>query len=260
MKTYLRVYRKFVETSLAAAMSFRISFVLIIIMDLIFYATSYFTVDFIYDHVNLIGSWKREQLLFFLSFMLCLDNLHMIVISENFWVFNYIVRTGEMDFVLLRPLNSIFSVFFRHFRAASLVNVPLAHGMLYYFAYQLELPWTSIIMIPFLLILSFFLLVSLEIIISTATFWMTEGYGINFLRMQMQKMSRWPHFVYHGLWKIMFLWCFPVLLVGSAPSSVVYNENSLAWLAALVGALIVSMFVMLKIWSIGVKNYESASS
>ena len=245
---------------MAAAMSFRSSFVLIVVMDLIFYAMSFYSVDFIYNHVPLIGTWNREQLLFFIAFMLCIDNIHMIVVSENFWEFTRLVRTGEMDFLLLRPLSSMFSVFFSYFRTASLVTLPVSQGLLFYYAYKLHFPWYNYFLLPVLLVTSFILLISMEIMLSVATFWLTEGYGINFLRMQFQKMARWPQFIYQGVWKLIFLWVFPVLMIGSAPSSILYGEKPLFWASSLVGASFLFMFLTNKVWLWGVKHYESASS
>ena len=85
MKNYLSVYKKFFETSLAEASSFRTSFFLIMVMDLTFYFVTLTSVSFIYDHVTTIGPWDKNQLLFFISFMLTMDHIHMVIVSENFW-------------------------------------------------------------------------------------------------------------------------------------------------------------------------------
>ena len=93
LKSYLTLYRHFILTSAAVEMSFRSSFILIILMDLFFYITTLSTVSFIYEHVAMIGPWDRNQLMFFIAYALMLDNLHMILISENFWEFSYLLRT-----------------------------------------------------------------------------------------------------------------------------------------------------------------------
>ena len=84
MKTYLKVYKKFFETSLAEASSFRTSFILIMFMDLIFYFTTLSSVSFIYDHVSTIGPWSKNQLMFFIAFMLTMDHLHMTSLVKTF--------------------------------------------------------------------------------------------------------------------------------------------------------------------------------
>ena len=112
MKNYLLVYKKFFDTSFAEVSSFRTSFVLIIFMDLAFYLTTLTAVTVIYDHVQTIGPWKKDELLFFIVFMLSLDHLHMIFFSENFWELSRKIRLGLLDFDLLGERALFFLSFF----------------------------------------------------------------------------------------------------------------------------------------------------
>ena len=161
------------------------------VMDLVFYFVTLSSVSIIYDHVATIGSWNKHQLLFFISFMLTMDHLHMVVVSENFWELSVKVRTGSLDFDLLRPVPSIFSVFFRYVRTSSLFITPLVWGMLGYFGYKAGLTLLDWVIVPPLIILGFILFVLIEFCLSTAMFWIIEGHGINFLRMQFQQLARW---------------------------------------------------------------------
>jgi ABC-2 type transport system permease protein len=61
---YLRVYREFLATCFAEATSYRAHFVLLILMELVFYATSLASVDMLYLHVERVGVWNRPQFLF----------------------------------------------------------------------------------------------------------------------------------------------------------------------------------------------------
>ena len=75
---YFEIYKKYISTSFTKVMSFRTSFILVILMDLLFYFTTLLTIDFIYDHTAHIGPWNRNQFLFFVAFMLTIDHLHMM--------------------------------------------------------------------------------------------------------------------------------------------------------------------------------------
>lgn len=260
MNHYLSVYRKFVSTAFTQASSFRVSFFLIIIMDLFFYFSTLASVTFIYDHVEYIGIWQKPQLMFFISFMLTLDWLHMTLFSESFWMMGEHIRTGSLDFILLRPIHSIFSVFFRHFRPATMLNGAVAIFFLVKYGVALNLSPLSWILTPFLMILGLTLLVIMEIIISVAMFWIVEGLGINFLRMQMQQLSRWPDFIYAALTRKVLTIILPVLLIGSGPVRFLYDHGDFKLLIGLMIAIIVSWKVMLILWNFGLKKYDSASS
>jgi ABC-2 type transport system permease protein len=257
---YWDVYKKFVSTSVSVETSFRTSFILLIFMDFFFFFSSIGSVSFIFDHVVNIGPWEKNQLLFFLTFMLMIDNLHMMIFSQSFWEFSFHIKTGQLDYVILKPMNTIFSVFFRHFRASSLFNTPLFLGYLIYYGIQVDLTAFYWALLPFLIVLSLALLVVIEFILSTSMFWLTDGMGINFLRMQMQQLARWPNFIYQGLIRKVLTVVLPILLVGSGPVHFLLDKNAWQLLATMVVALVILTFVLLISWKVGLRRYDSASS
>lgn len=260
VKHYLSIYNRFIATSFAEAASFRLNFILLIVMDIVFYISALATVSFIYDHVSMIGPWSKEQLMFFVSFMLAVDHLHMIILSESFWMLSTDIRTGNLDYILLKPVHSIFIVFFRYFRASSLLNIFITWATLIYFGIKADLSVLSWCFLPFLVFLAFILLAILEIIISTSMFWLTEGLGINFLRMQLQQVSRWPDYIYQRSIKKIFTVAFPILVIGSAPVRFLYDNRVYENIIFLLIAIIISFFALLKIWKIALNRYDSASS
>lgn len=257
---YLKVYYQFVSTRLAEASSFRLNFFLMVLLDLTFYMVTLSTVDFIYGHVEVIGPWNRNQLMFFISYMLAVDHLHMTFLSESFWVFSTDLKQGNFDFTLLRPISSIFIVFFRYFRPSSFLNIFTVWGVLYYFALKSSLALPSLILLPILVLLSFTLLALIEIIISTGMFWLTEGLGVNFFRMQMQEIGRWPDFIFSGLGKRFFRVAIPVLLIGSPSVRFLLDFKQAHLLIAQLVAIVLLRILLHYVWKTGIKAYDSASS
>jgi len=260
LKQYLGVYREFIGNSFSQAMSFRVHFVLLIVMDLLFYFSSLASVDFIFNHVERIGPWNRDEFLFFVSFMLAVDHLHMTFISESFWTFSYEVRTGRLDFILLKPIGALFNVFFRFIRPASLCNIFVPWACMFYFGNKAEISGVTWILIPPMLVLSLTLLVSLEILLSMSMFWVIESFGINFLRMQFQQMARWPDFVYRYFARKTFTIIIPILLIGSAPVRFLFDQKDWPILAGMIAWILLSWWLIKIAWHKGLKRYESASS
>jgi ABC-2 type transport system permease protein len=260
MKKYCLLYREFFNTCLAEATTYRFHFILVIFMDLLFYACSLASVDFIFDYVKVIGPWQRDEFMFFIAFMLAIDHLHMTFISESFWNFSGDIRTGKLDFVLIKPMNSLFSIFFRFIRPATALNAIFPWGALFYFGNGAGIELWGYLLLPPLVLTSLSLLVMLEILISMLMFWTVESFGINFLRIQFQQLSRWPDFVYRYFARKAFTVFFPILLVGSAPVHFLLDASEwdyLLWIAVAIGA---SAFAIKIFWQLGLKKYESASS
>lgn len=257
---YLRVYKKFIETSFSVDLSFRVNFILMVVMDLFFYLSTLATVSFIYDHVSVIGPWDKNQLMFFITFMLCVDQFHMTFISESFWRLPHDIRQGQMDYTILRPLSTIFSTFFRHARPSSMCNTPVIWSVLIYYGLQVKLSTLSWVMLPVVFLLAFILLAIIEFIVSSWMFWLTEGVGLNFLRMQMQQLSRWPDFIYGTMIRRVFTIFIPLLMIGSYPVKFLFSPNQWHLIFILVVAIVVSAIVLRMFWHRGLRNYESASS
>jgi len=260
LKKYALIYREFFATCLAEATSYRLHFVLLIVMDLLFYATTLTTVDFIYQHVSAVGSWDRHQFLFFLAFLLTVDQLHMTFVSESFWVLSASIRNGDLDYLLIKPVNLYFLIFLRHIRPASMLLCSVTFFLLWHYGVLAGLSTIQFMLLPLLLFLALLLLVSIEIFISASMFWLVEGTGVNFLRMQLQQVSRWPDFVFYGLPRRFFTFVIPVLLIGNAPVQFLFSPfdyHSLVFMIVLIG---IFWIMIERTWNKALMQYESASS
>ncbi|MCI5064226.1 ABC-2 family transporter protein [bacterium] len=260
MQYYGTLYRSFFELCAAEALSFRTHFVLLIVVDLIFYGTMFGTAEVLYHHVEEIGPWNRSQFLFFVAFFLTVDQLHMTLFAMSFWEFSSDLRLGKLDFWLVKPAHILFIVFFRHIRVASLLLAPLVWGALIFSGIQVGLSPLSWCMLPLLVLLSLALLITMEILLSAAMFWTVENDGINFLRMQVQSVGRWPDFIYQYLFQKLFSVFIPILLVTSAPVHYLLQTRGEEVLFFLLAALLGMLFLVSKVWRYALLRYESASS
>ncbi|MAF79129.1 MAG: hypothetical protein CME60_13285, partial [Halobacteriovoraceae bacterium] len=104
------------------------------------------------------------------------------------------------------------------------------------------------------------LLVILEFILSTSMFWLTDGLGINFLRMQFQQLARWPNFIYQSLTRKVLSFVIPILLIGSGPVHFLIDHTHYKLLLYMGVAVVVGLFILANLWKIGLRRYDSASS
>ncbi len=259
-KYYLLLYREFIKTCFVEAMSFRLHFVLLIIMDLVFYASVFASVDIIYQHVETIGTWNREQLMFFVSFILSVNHLQMSLLANNYWELSLLIRQGGLDFLLVKPASSLFSTFLRRISAGSTLLFLVPWSCMIYFGNKLGFTWHAWVILPFLVLLAFMLTGLIETIISCAMFWMLEGVGINFLRMQLQQVARWPDFIYAGFIRKILTFFIPVLLIYNAPSRFLFDFHDWLVMVGMLSAVAIGWVVLFFLWKLCLNSYESASS
>src|SRR5690606_17376910 len=114
-------------------LSFRINFLMILIVDCVFTLSALGATYVLFDHVQTLGSWNREQLLFFLSFMLIIDDFQGLVLSSNFWMLSMDLKAGNLDFTFLKPVHSFLPMFFRYLRPSSVISLAIDITLLIYF-------------------------------------------------------------------------------------------------------------------------------
>ncbi len=260
LRYYLSVYRRYISNNVARALSFRINFILLFFVDLAFYGSSFGSVSFIFDHVDTVGPWSRQEFLFFVAFMMAVDQIHMSLFMMSFWELSSDLREGRLDFSLLKPTGILFPVFFRHMRIGSMIAFPVPWVVMWYFGSEIGLGFVDWLCLPLFVVLAVALILVVEILLSAAMFWTFEGVGINFIRMQLQSISRWPDFIYGYLFQKTFTFVIPVLLVGSAPVHYLLGSSSYMILVAMLMAILVVSLLVNIVWKIALRRYESASS
>ncbi len=258
--SYLSIYKNFISCSLTEELSFRLNFILLLIVDVIFTVSALGTTFILFDHIPSLGNWNRDQLQFFLVFMLIVDDFQGLVLSSNFWVLSRDLKQGNLDFTFLKPVHSFLPMFFRHLRPSSTVSLLIDFCLLIFFALKLNLALVDYLALPFLLILAISLRFMIEMSIALLMFWTTEGVGINFIRLQLQSLSRWPDFIYKSVARRLLTVVVPILLVGSGPLHFIFDHSKWHYVIWLMVAILVYAVILNFTWERARLRYESASS
>jgi ABC-2 type transport system permease protein len=106
LKRYIRIHVAFVENCLARETEFNIHFFTLVSADAFIILTWLALFSVIYSRVDAIGGWTREETMFFLGTFALVDCLNMIVFMHNTLRLPEYVRTGGLDTILTRPMDS----------------------------------------------------------------------------------------------------------------------------------------------------------
>jgi ABC-2 type transport system permease protein len=91
--------------------------------------------------------------------------------------------------------------------------------------------------------------------------WTKEGLGINFLRMQLQMMSRYPDYIFKMAIRFTMTYGLPVLMSGSfSVNAILYPENGIKLIISLILTNLIFFFINRITWKVALNHYESASS
>ncbi len=269
---YLRVFATFARNSLVRDMTFRANFLIDAIsslgwmlMNLGFYELIFMSTAEIGAHTG----WHKYQFFIFLSTTLFINSLVQAFFMPNANELSELIRSGNLDFALLKPIDTQFLVSLEKIEWSSLANFFFACGLAGYSLWRLDYRPEPIqyVLYPLYLLCGVAMLYSLMIAMSSASIWLGRNQSLYDFWFYITNFSRYPMEIYQGPLGTPLRWAFtfiiPVLIVVNVPARLLAKpldaENwplALFALFATAGSLVISRWIFLR----ALGSYRSASS
>lgn len=262
-RNYAAIYREFWRNALIREMGFKANFLLWIVVELLWFALQLSFISVLYLHTNHIGTWTKWQVVMLIGASHFIQQLFTALFLNNCVQLSEHIRTGRLDFMLLLPVNTRFLISLRQVDLGAFVNAASAVAVMIYAARQLHLSPTVWQVGGFLALAAVGLLIhySLMFMMACVSFWAVRAQGIVWGYYNLFNIARQPDEAFRGLFKAVFTFALPVLLVVNVPVRLLTEKlrsplETLPLLGLGVALFLVSEFV----WRSSVKRYTSASS
>lgn len=281
IKIYLHVLMTFVTNNLVRDMSFRANFLLQCLSSMSWAVMNLGFYLIIFVHVPEIGQdsgWKKYEFFVFLGTTWIVNSVLQAFFMPNIQGFSELIRTGNLDFALLKPIDTQFLISFQRIEWASFANgilgtTVIVVGMSHITGRPdapLPIGGLTIVLYLFYLGCGVVILYSLMISLAATSIWLGRNQTLYDFWFYITNFSRYPMEMYqHGwgkpLWGF-FTFIVPVLLVINIPARIMarplYPDSSVGWQLALFtcAATLASLFVSRHIFQRAVMSYRSASS
>src|SRR5262245_46346515 len=120
---YLRLYLAFARFGLASEMAFRANFLVKLTVEAMWLGVLILFYELIFARTDSVAGWDRERYLFFIGCHYALGGLIEALFLENCTGFAELVRSGELDHYLLKPIDEQFLITTRHIDWSTAPNV-----------------------------------------------------------------------------------------------------------------------------------------
>jgi ABC-2 type transport system permease protein len=272
MKSYLRVFLTFARNSLVRNMTFRANFVIECISSLSWMLMNLGFYVLVFKFTPSIGAetgWEKYQYFVFLSTTLFVNSLVEAFFMPNAEEFSELVRTGGLDFALLKPIDTQFLVSLTKVDWSSFSNFAFAILLLSYSLARLDYTPEplQILLYPIYVLCGVAILYSLMIALAATSVWLGRNQTLYDFWFYVTNFSRYPREIYQGpigdpLRKV-FTFLVPVLIVVNVPARLLampmkaeYWYLALFALLATAASLLGSRWLFLR----SLDAYRSASS
>ncbi len=272
--SYWRVFLTFARNSLVRDMTFRGNFIIDTISSLAWVVPNVILYLQVFRFTDSIGNdpdWRWTQYEFYVFFA---TGLVMNSVVQTFFMTNIdeltdLIRTGGLDFVLLKPIDTQFLVSLRRIDWSSLANGIAGLAILGYSVAHLPclpgLPQALLYCVY--VICGTAIYYSLMITLGASTIWMGRNLTLYDFWFYIITFSRYPMEIYTGRvgrpLRSLFTFVIPVLVVINVPARMLVRPLEaqnwpLAGFAIL--AAVASMAASRWLFQLALKSYRSASS
>ncbi len=234
--SYLGVLGMFARNSLVRDMTFRANFLIECVTSLTWMLMNLGFYLLIFNYTKTLGpdtGWGRDEFFAFLATTMLINSLVQAFFMPNCEEVNELIRTGGLDFALLKPIDTQFLISLRKMEWSSLANFA---GGLCLLAYSVACLTTRsehpIVLGPWMVGLYVFysgcgvaILYSLMIALAATSIWLGQNRSLYDFWFYITNFSRYPMEIYGGDWglplRYVFLYLVPVLVVVNVPAQII---------------------------------------
>ena len=260
---YFRIYAAMWKNSVIREMSFKTNFLLWIFVELLWFAMQLSFIAVIYSHTDHIGDWTKWQVVLLMGTAHLIQQIFQAFFLTNCTELSELIRTGKLDFMLLLPVNPRFLISLRKVDLGSFVNALSALAVIGYALHRLALVPSVVQVLGFALAVLCGVVIhySLMFLLSSISFWTVRAQGIVWGYYSLFNISRQPDAAYRGLFKAVFTFVIPMVLVANVPAKVLVEKiHSPFELILLLVMMLVCATISELMWRFALKHYTSASS
>ncbi|MGD2109948.1 MAG: ABC-2 family transporter protein [Phycisphaerae bacterium] len=263
---YGQILVRFWKNSLIREMTFRGHFLVNAASELMWVALLLIFINVIFSKTSNVRGWTEHQYLFLAGTHMLVTSFFEALFFGNCWRISELVRTGDLDFVLVRPANAQFLLSFERLDLSPLANVPVAVAICIYALVRQGETVTATKVGLFVLLVAggVLILYSLLFMFATTSVWLIRQTGVDMLWFYAVSLARYPAEIYKrfagGVLWFALVFVVPVLMVANLPANVMTRTFKPFMVCYVLAAGVTLLLISSLVFRLALRWYRSASS
>lgn len=262
MRRALRVVRVFVGATLSAQLEYRLNFLGSLLSSLGTAAVALLGLALFFSRpeTGSLGGWSFPEALLVVAFFMLTEGFIAVVLQPNLNKIAESVRTGTMDFTLLKPIDAQLSVSTRNMNLLRLSDVLIGLLLLLWCLTRLDVTAGGLLLGALLYLCALVVVYSLWFALATTAFWFVKTENMTELFNGVFSAARFPVAAFPPWARLALTFVIPVAFVTSVPAQAVTGRLStgLGLLAPVIA--LVAFLGSRWLWKRALASYTSASS
>jgi ABC-2 type transport system permease protein len=269
---YARLLGSLARFALAREMAFRSNFLVKVSVEVIWLGILLAFYKVVFAKTGAIAEWPQAEYLFFVGCFFALNGLIETLFLENCNEFAELVRTGDLDFLLLKPIDEQFLITCRRVDWGTAPNVIMGAGVMLMALHDLGWPHdppavAAARVLAFLAMFVCGLLIaySFMLLLTSTSVWMVRNQSLMEMWWLFSSLARYPREIFSSAaWAVpigrFFTYVLPILLVSNVPARAMVKTLEPPMVGFTILATIASLAASRWFFRRALRSYRSASS
>ena len=266
LKRYVRLMVALARYSLAREMAFRGNFIARISVEVIWLGILLLFYRVVFQKTTRVANWSEFEYLFFVGCFYALGGVMETLFLDNCNSFADLIRNGDLDFYLIRPIDEQFLITCRNVDWATVPNIFLGGALMVLSLVMLQWQFDLGRLLAFLLmfVCGVALSYSFMVLLMSTSVWLVRNQSLYELWWLFTSLMRYPREIWNGPWAyplgFLFTFIVPVMVVVSVPSSAMVKVFEPWLMAFTAAATVVLLWASRRFFRFSLRRYRSASS
>jgi len=252
--------------SLAREMAFRGNFLVKVFVELLWLSILLVFYQTIFAQTDLVAGWTEGEYLFFVGCYFAMGGIIETLFMENCNEFAELVRSGDLDFFLLQPIDEQFLISCRSIEWASAPNVLMGAGVMGVSLWRMGWAFDPLQLSLFLVLFGSGVAISYSflLLLTSTSVWLVRNQSLYELWWLLSSLMRYPREIFQGTWATPLGWVFtflvPIMLVINVPAGLMVRTLEPGFAVFMIAAAFVLLGVSRWFFRHALTRYRSASS
>ena len=257
---YVRLLRAQVRASALMLLQYRFDFFADGALEILWAATALVPLFAVFAVRESVAGWSFGEALLVTGWFILLQGILEGAINPSLTSVVEHIRTGTLDFVLLKPADAQFLVSTARFQPWRATNIVTAIVVFVHAFRLLGRPPSpaGLAAAVFLLLTSTLLLYSLWILTVSAAFYVVKVDNLSVLFSSIFDAARWPSSVFRGVLSFLFTFVVPLALMTTYPALAMLDRLRVSTMLLAFGGAALFATVARLVWLGSIGRYTSA--
>lgn len=262
MKKYFSIAKRFFLNTIMSQLEYRFESLTFSVTSLLWMVLLIVSIELVFGQTSLVAGWTKAEVLLVAATQSLFVGLLWLQIIPSILIFTDLIKKGNFDFYLLKPINTRFLLSVNKTNVDNfLIVIASAYLVLKYFM-ELKIDLSLINFFGFFgtFFLGMIIFYNLFFLVITLTIWLVDMFSIHDLFSNFMDNAKYPVYIFQGVLRVIFIFIIPTAFISTFPVQFLLGRGNIEILLGALAIALITFFISQWFWNFALKHYSSASS